>query len=233
MKAKEAGEKLSILEKGWWENLWYYHKWLIILGGIIVLFVVIAVVQMFSKPDADVDLMFVGPWYLSSENKDELEESIRSIAEDYNGDGEKAVDILELTLKSLTMGEGGDQKTMYYDEYNSAMQRFQTELRAGDSVIYFLHKEFYETARDAGVLAPLSEVLPAGDLPGEAVDAYGLVLGSLDVYGLPGFSRMPADLILCMRRSPESDALQLGPKLEAWSGNKQAFAGMVGYRAPA
>ena len=47
------------------EHIWYHYKWVIIIGGIIAVFLLVGLVQFFGNKDPDVNVMHVGPMYLS------------------------------------------------------------------------------------------------------------------------------------------------------------------------
>lgn len=229
----EKKERLSFSE--WCENMWYHYKWLIVFLGLMLLFVVISVVQLVKQKDPDVNMLFVGPWYLSVANIDELETTVQGFSRDYNDDGKLRIDTLDLTIQKLLVdgdsAVSGDETLINHDERNETLQRFQVEIRTGDAVIYFLDREFFDICVEEKILAPIDSIIDDAYMPETVINGYGIPLSALDVYQCPGISRMPEDTVLCIRRSPENDEITYGRTMETWDGNRQTFVNMVKYRS--
>lgn len=222
----ENNEKMSFGE--WLENLWYHYKWLIIFGTMLVAFLVISIGQMAATKDPDVNFLHVGPMYISPSAADSIESTMTQFTGDVNGDGKVKTDLLDITVNKLQT----DESTMVnYDDQNKALQRFQTEIRAGDAVIYLLDKEYFDICVEEGLLTPLKEVLDDADIPENNVDGYGVYVSELDAFELSGLSSVPKTAILCLRRSPDKDPIKYGRTMEVWTGNRDAFVKLVKYTA--
>lgn len=221
----EKTEKLTPRE--WIENMWYHYKWLIIFGGLLIAFLVISCFQFFANDDPDVNILHMGPMYISPEVADKIEATVGGMAEDYNDDGEVNVAILDITVNKFGTDESN---TFNYDQYNSALQRFQTEIRAGDAVIYLIDKEYFDICVSEGLLTPLDEVIDDAYMPENTVDGYGVYVSELDAFGLEGLSSVPDTAILCLRRSPEKDEIKYGRTQETWEGNRKTFVNIIKYR---
>ena len=113
MKSAEQDRKLTFRE--WLEHIWYYYKWQILILGLIAVFVIIATVQLFTKSDPDVGIMVVGKTTLTAEGTADFKEVCYSLMSDYNDDGEKSVNYLELTVS-----ENGESANT---QWNSACLR--------------------------------------------------------------------------------------------------------------
>lgn len=230
MENKEQNEKLSFSE--WLENIWYHSKWMIIFGGMMVLFVVVSVVQLVSTSGPDVNILHVGPMYLSSEAIDRIETTLKDFSDDYNDDGDFSLSILDITVDKLSDGQGG---TVNVDYNNQALQRFQTEIRAGDAAIYALDKYYFDICLKEGLLTPLDDIIDDVDMPANTVKdekgvIYGVYVSDLDVYSLSGIENFPDTAILCLRRSPENDQISYGRTQEEWEGNRKTFVNLIKYR---
>ena len=132
--------KLSFAK--WIENVWYHYKWTIVLGGIIVIFLVIALVQLFRNEEPDINIMHVGPMYISPADSDEIGKTLATMGYDCNGDDEVNMNLLDITVDKFS-NETGDVQ-VNYDENNKGLMRFQTEIRAGDARIYLLDQPYFE-----------------------------------------------------------------------------------------
>ena len=138
---------------------------------------------------------------------------------DYNDDGEKSVNYLELTVS-----ENGETTNAQYNSDLTALQRFNTEVASGNSIIYLVNEAYYERLKEFDVLAKLTDVLPASAIPAETVDEYGVYLRELEIHFAAGFSRLPGSWSLCIRRSPEQDDITYGRTMEYWRGNQLSSA---------
>lgn len=230
MENKEQTEKMSFSE--WVENTWYHHKWMIIFAGMMIIFVIISIGQLISSSSADINILHVGPMYISPEAANRIESTLEGFSDDYNSDGEFIADILDITVDKFSDGQGG---TVNYDQGNQALQRFQTEIRAGDAVIYALDKYYFDICIKEGLLTPLEDIIDDADMPANTVkDENGVIFGvyvsDLDAYSLSGIENFPATAILCLRRSPENDQISYGRTVEEWDGNRKTFVNLVKYR---
>ncbi len=211
----------------WIENIWYHYKWVIILGGAIVIFAVIALVQLLKNDEPDINIMHMGPAYITEDDREELEETIAAMAYDCNGDEEINVNLLDITVHKFS-NEAGD-KVVNFDENNKGHTRFQTEIRAGDSVIFLLDEPYFNECVELGLLVPLDEIIDDADMPEDVISGCGVKISDLDAYDLPGLSSVPKTAILCLRRSPGEDEIAYGRTMEKWECNKTAFVNIIKY----
>lgn len=211
--------------RGWVAYVWEYYKWPILIFGIILVGVIVGMRQMLSGANPDLSVTYVGPFYLSAENKNELFDDFARLSGDgggdFNQDGEFKCSLLDLTI---TYVRDADKNVYTYDEQNGAYTRFQTELRAGDTLLYFLDKRYYAAAKSEGVLQKLEDVL---DDASASFDGYGIYLGDLPCYSMTGFSRMPAGTVVCLRQSPSEDGIRYGRTVESWKAHVSVLNGMT------
>ena len=208
------------------ESFWYFYKWHAIIGALLAVALVISVIQLFRNTDPDAYMMYVGPSTLYVKNKDEMTERAARDIYDYNGDGKTYVSLLEITV-----GMGEDMPYTAYEANVDANKRFLSELASGDSVVYLLEESFFEKANEQGLLCPLAEIVDPSLLPDDMYDACGVRVSELDYFKQAGFSSVPDDTLLCIRRSPESDSIQYGRTPEYWACNKALVVKMLTYKA--
>ncbi len=197
--SKYTGKKVN-----WLENFWYHHKW---HAGLTLFAVVIAVVllwQIITYVRPDVYIMYTGPVAFIGSRYTDLEEAITQVMDDYNGDGEKAINFTDntyLTEKQIAkkQEEAKAQSQEYIPDYSglkASYSRFQTEMTAAK---HMLDPALYEQIRDMDGFMPLSDIF-GENLPDCAADAYGIRLGDTAFYEYyPGVQVMPADTILAVR----------------------------------
>ena len=227
MESTEKKERLPFSE--WLDNVWYRYKWMILAGAVLAVFLVIALIQLFSARDADVKVLYIGPAYLTVEDSGRFKESMEKLAPDYDGDGHITTDVLDITLNRVY----DSSDPMHYvivDQNNEANTRFQTEVRVGDAVLYILDRTFFDECVKLGLLAPLDAVLGKGNVPENALDGYGIIIGNIDAQYLPGFDKIQKDMVLCLRRSPDEDEIKYNRSKDFWENNRQTFINIVNYK---
>lgn len=241
----EAKEKLSFSE--WREHIWYYYKWLILLGTPVAIFLIIAIVQIFTKTQPDVYMMYTGKATVTVKGNNQIKEFLYGLIDDYNKDGKKNIQYMELTgyateyehpfEHSVLTSDGAYDTSIQYstvvldaDRDSQLMASFQTEISSGDSIIYMVDKFYYNKLKELGVLAPLSDVLYEQDIPEKTLDGYGIWLKDLDIYKTAAFKQLPENTVLCIRRSPDQDQLKYNRTVEKYSASKQCFIKMIQYK---
>ncbi|MBR5746778.1 MAG: hypothetical protein IKX92_05925, partial [Clostridia bacterium] len=150
----------------WFGDLWYRYKWLLIICALLAVFLIISLAQIIGAKDADIKILYVGPEYLNEKARERLFESIASLAPDYDGDGEVNTDLLDIMIRRY-YDESDPENYIRYDKDLESNKRFQTEIRAGDAVIYILDSVYYKKSVEEGILAKLTEVLPPEAMPAE------------------------------------------------------------------
>ncbi len=192
------------------ENYWYHYKWHTLLGIFVLILGVICITQCAGKSEPDAMVMYAGRIKnMLIPSKDSRDKSLEDdvLAEDYNGDGEKKVEVFQLIIPITNI----DGEYEYDDEValtnNSERQRMYTEVTTGNSVVYLLHPFLYEEVKSMGVLRPLSEVLEK--VPEYAVDECGIPISELIAYRTTNLRYYPEDCILCIRyeRTGDSNAV--------------------------
>lgn len=195
--------------KSYFSNLWFYHKWHILVGALILLMVGIATYQCATKETPDVNILYIGD--MDPGNRDEINEQISAYYNDIDGDGKK---MLSLAFMGIT-----DEQTL---------SRLQTEVVAGDHVIYIIDPDYYQKLLRYDVLAPLQEIL--GKTPEGALDKYGVPIKHLDMSTLKGFDRMPLNSVLCIRGT-NGDKVNYQASSENYKNNVKLFTSLVNYKA--
>lgn len=222
----ESTEKLSFRE--WCEHVWYYNKWMIILGGCVVLFFVIGFIQILTRNEGDVSLLYTGKSTITVKGTTALKETVISLIDDYNDDGVIAVDYLELTAMTTRDTSG---VVFDADTNNTVLKRFESEIRVGDSVIYLLDEYYFNHVVDIGIVEKLSDVLLEQEMPDDMVNEYGVYIKDLNIHSAPGFNQLPGNTVLCIRRSPQKDEIGYGRNIEVYTANKLLFKKLITYNS--
>ena len=219
-------EKTKLTPKEWLENIWYHYKWLIIFGGLLVVFLAISLTQLLSNKDPDVSLLYVDKMYYSDLETD-IRTTTASLADDYNEDGKTVVDMLTITINEATDASGDP---IHYDFNNTNLQRFNVEITSGDATILILDPEYFGICVEKGLLVKLSDVIDDAYMPKNVINECGVKVSALDAFKLPGFCRVEEDAIICLRRFPKEGEIKYGRTEEEWNGNKKAFVNIIKYK---
>lgn len=235
------------------EHIWWSHKWLILAVVTVIALIVFSIISTVRKEDPDTNILYVGPLNLSISVQELVQDSLQDMIPDFNGDGEKIVLVNSISAKSrysdYPILEDGDyvsdgeiiladpsreveysQILVNADTNGETLEQFNLELTIGDSVIYFLEEYYYDKAAEMNILAPLDTVLDEENMPETSRDEYSVYLKDLDIYSLPGFSHMPGDIIVCIRRFPEnSSELLWGKDRDSYNANVELFNAIFAY----
>lgn len=142
-----------------WKNWWYYYKWYVICG-VIMLGIVINVIGshlgLWTKTP-DLQIAYVGRTQLPADTISALERAFASLASDFNGDGEIIVKLNQYITN--TEGAGTDPDAAYY-EYASEISLIG-DISDCESY-FFLMDDPDQFQRDFQLLA-----CPDGSCPGD------------------------------------------------------------------
>lgn len=221
---KETEENTKKTFRDKLEEFWYFYKWQTVISVILIIGIGLGIAQLFANKEPDAGIMYVGPGYISASVRAKMTKIAEYYLNDYNADGEKYLSILDITAS-------GDKTKTAYESNVDAVKRFNLEITAGDSLIYLVEESFYEELKEYGVLAKLSSIIDGDKIPDNTYDEYGVRISNLDFFDIDGFSSLPKDTVLCIRQSPEGEAIAYGRTVEFWNSNKALFKAMFDFRS--
>ncbi len=171
------------------ENIWYHYKYVILVALAALLMFSVAFAQSFSKKEPDISVYHISTVGLTASSQDNFRESMKLIADDYNGDGRVVIDFKEEVYVPEKVNANPNEL--------SASDRFNLELALGDCVIYIMDGTFYRGNKD--YMCTLESVL--GYLPDCAYDECAIRLCDLSGYAnIPGLRDFDEDSYLCLRK---------------------------------
>lgn len=200
-------EKSKIIK--WVENLWFYHKWHILVGALVITMLTIATVQCIMKSEPDIAILYVAANDIEGDREHILEQ-FGDAFDDVNGDGEKSI--------SFAFMGTGDSATP---------TRVQTEMAAGDHYIYIVNDEYYKRMVDSGILAPLHEALGL-EHPNATEDGYGIRIKYLHIGETRGFGSVERNSILCIRGNDRGH-VDTGSASKYYMNNLKFFRALCAY----
>ena len=85
----------------WLDNFWYHHKWTVIIVAFFVAVAVVGLVQMVNRPRYDTSVCLASPYKMNKEERADMEALFQRICpDDFNGNGEKLVNLVEYQIYS-------------------------------------------------------------------------------------------------------------------------------------
>ncbi len=198
----------------WFDNFWYHYKWVTLIILFFATVIIVSTVQMLTREEGDVYVMYAGPQVISVQNMTYIERAFESVSYDYSGDGEVNAVLRELTIMSekeieeaarAEMEEKGVPNEGYIlneqmarSEMGKSLQVFNQEILGGDSVICLLSPYTYSIVYEAGGFMTLNEAL--GYTPEYAYDDCSVRLCDTGFATLEGMASLPEDTLFCIRR---------------------------------
>lgn len=237
------GEKAARAESKW-ENFWYYNKWKVIIGAFFAVLIGVTAYQILTKESMDINVMYAGPGYLNAVQVDSVRSALRSISEDYNGDGKIGAELSMLTCLTEEQIEERHQQALAESRAfvinrnanTENIKQFNNEIGYGESVIYMIDPSLYERVHEVGGFMLLEDIFTEEELRDvELYDSCGIILGSLKFSEVNSvFRELPPDTVLCIRKlTAMSSAFKNKSKAEArHNGNIDAFRNIVLYEYP-
>ncbi len=193
-----------------WGNIWYRHKWAIIMLAIALVIVLLLSLTLCGREKYDVKIMYVGPKYMAS-NAGVIGERLQGVCEDYDGDGEARLLFSTLVYQTPEqmeiLAKEDPSKVLMAKDNNSALEQFQTQAMGGAVVVFFIDPALYETfAPDA--LVKIEDAI--GYAPDQALlyegNEYALDLSRTDIVKyFPELSELPKDTIACVVKTVGTD----------------------------
>lgn len=225
--------------KAFLENFWYHYKFVTLMVLVAAVAIGVGVYQYVTKVTPDIYIMCSGPFYY--DNTEPLMKVFATVMdEDYNGDGEKVVNILHtmrynseqiaiLEAEAEALGE----KYEFDHSFNAReYERFQNELMVGESLICIMDPTLYAEVEDRGVFMTLEEAL--GYVPEEAADDCAIYLKDLKFakFYKNVFDVMPDDTVIAIRSMTAAQQLK-GEKAEISHKNHlEVFRNIVEFEYP-
>ncbi len=215
---KPQGDHINVTSESkilrWLDNFWYHYKWhtLIVLFAVLLIWFVTG--QAANDPKEDTIVAYCGSFGFLSEETEAFREALnRTMPEDFDGNGEKYVEIVryqvfsdqELTEYKKALEElvkedpqAGIYSTIVNESYSAKqLSDFNNFIMLGEVSVFFLSEYMYDNVRQRGMLVPLTEVLT--EVPSNAYDEYAVYLCDTPVYALePGFQQLPDDTLICI-----------------------------------
>lgn len=181
------------------ENFWYYHKWHLLAGILIICIMAVGIHSCVTKKDVDLYVLYVVSGSYSTQTNEALAQKLENYVDDINGDGEKNVQIITVAF-SETLSRSDQSQS-------SELSRFVGQVASGPAILYLFDDANYDAFDEASVdiLADISSLGESEYLERDRFDVRNA--GFLD--DIEGFSSTEKVYYFGMRISdgiPEDDS---------------------------
>ena len=142
----------------WLDNFWYHHKWKVIIISFIVFTLTVCIVQYASNEDADMYILYAGPYKFGQTDARAFEAAFSSVIEDRSGDGLARAELIDIYILSDEQIAGeiaraeaaGESVTVNYEFFANNRTIFDQQILAGDAVICLMDPWLYADVKSAG-----------------------------------------------------------------------------------
>ena len=250
------GQDGMTIKKGrfglWFENFWYHYKWHTIVTIFLILTVTICTVQMCSKEEYDVHIIYAGSENIrgqKTENDISMYEtvikSLNEAVEDFDENGSASASLEALYM--LTAGEiaeiekelaelkanGEGSYELNYVQLNENEATFRDRITFSDYYVFIISEPVYKAYQtveyDIPMFASLSELVEEGTEV-KFLDEYAIYLSSTEFGKLPGLCDLPENTLITLRSVSALSSHFSKNETEAQYNNaKQVVKNMINY----
>lgn len=193
----------------WLDNFWYHHKWAVIISSFFAVFILIGIVQMATRTEYDLKMVYAGPSVMIADEKAEKVRTVFAgfVEKDITGDGKKTVllnaysVLSDEQLKHMNDEAKKENDSVYYDSSlrENAIKDVSTLLATGEVTICLFDEYVYGRFAGRDFFVALSDVL--GYKPEQSYDDYAVRVGDTD-FGKFFMSDgpIPDDTLICIRK---------------------------------
>lgn len=128
---EEQTPYLKPFSKAWWGNFWYYYKWFIIIGAVLLISLIMLLTECaHSTKTSDFTLTYIGNVFgMGQIQAFELEDRFASVTKDMNHDG-----TTDAKVNVVYIDTGSQDQSVNYTMAD-------VELTGGDAVVYLFTQE--------------------------------------------------------------------------------------------
>lgn len=203
-------ESVVIKKGNFFANLWYQHKWALIIGTVLIICGVVLIISLANKPKYDIYLAYTGPMYIDAQTQEAINYSFGEMMDDYDGDGEKVINFAGITYQNDEQRKQSaeEMKANYgtvvqTSENRKALETIQMQIMSGTCAIYLMDEALYKEYE--ANMVKMKDIL--GYVPKESICAgeSGVYFKETDFYYYMyatekgrALENLPDDTVLCI-----------------------------------
>lgn len=175
---------MEITKGNFFANLWYKHKWAVLITSFFVILGLALLATVIFKDRPDMRISYNGPFEIGNSEHHILDRAFSELVKDYDGDGEKEITITKNTYKTaeekkeedrkyaLSRGEEFDENKLYSDD---DISQVSNTLRMSEYNLTLIDKELYDKMK--------SNFCTLSDILGEDTSLYSdIMYGDCGIY---------------------------------------------------
>ncbi len=220
-------------------NIWYHHKWTIIIVAFFLSVLIIVGIQLITRVEYDANVTISGPDFIKNDRYYYLADDLsKKLTEDVNRDGKKVVSITsypvfsEEELYDINHSEkdssGNYIKIVEQSENLSEYKQFLQHTQTSDSYILILSKYVYEPlkATTPSRLVSISDIYGATIPDGTLEDGYGIKLSETALYrDSTELKEFADEYVICMLKLPDMASKK---QTKVYNASLEYFKNLVG-----
>lgn len=201
MDEKENGFKTKI------KTFFTYYKWYMLIALFFVVTVTVMTVQMCSREEYDISVMYAGNTILSDNAGAHIESAFETLGEN----DEKAVLYELIVMNDEEIGKayekGYTSASVSPEKVRKHRDALALNVMSDEYFLLMLSPECYEIMKSNNALERLDDIGIAVDADALREDEYSLKLKALDfVKANKSFAVLPDDTLLCFKKISEMNA---------------------------
>ena len=189
------------------QNYWYHYKWHTLVALLLVVTILVCSLQLCTKESYDIYVLYAGSKNIGRTSTDgdvaeivTIISSLKRVSNDFDGDGNINVNFTNYYY--LSSDEANDA-----DDVNDALlasdkKALSSVLEHSEYYLCFISPTVYETYHKVGdnELFVMIDEYKESHPELEYYNDSAIYLSSTPLAKLPGFSNLPVDTLICIRR---------------------------------
>ena len=205
----------------WFENFWYHYKWHTIAIFFIIIVVTICTVQMCSKEEYDIHIIYAGSYDVRGQDTENdisayetIQKSLNEAVRDFDDNGKitsslealymlsskERAELEKLFAEMKENGEGSYE--LNYTLLNDNDKAFRERVTFSDYYVFIISEPIYNTyqrtEQDTPTISSLKEFVAEG-VEVEFLDDCAIYLHSTEFGKLPGLCDLPENTLITLR----------------------------------
>ena len=142
MTDKIHDDEAEITKGSFFANLWYNHKWKIIIASVFIIVAIVGIVTMLNQKKYDMELSYYGPVYVKNDLYGDIQEALDQLIDDYNGDGEKRINFTFICYDG-DIKDTPENKDLL-DANTKNLDAMNSQVNGGYISFYIMDKDIFE-----------------------------------------------------------------------------------------
>lgn len=202
------------------DNYWYHYKWHSIIALFLVIVILVCSLQMCSKDEYDIEVLYAGPLSLNDKQAVlDIENAFATLLSDQTGDGKVSVNLVSYwvdeSIKPDEEAEGPLSDVSYLQNHSLNNQKlYMDEIYTGNVSVFLVspHLFYLVDKDDSTVFMRVTDVFPEMKAYEDEIcvhnedgkiNRFGVVLSKTAFGQSAGLSSLPDDTILCLVKKSE------------------------------